>query len=69
LPLVPLKILPLASNTLIPLLLPLSEAILEVRVGPSVLANTLSGGRLRMFACCFLHKSEFLKMDDSDLPF
>jgi len=39
------------------------------RVGPSVLANTLPGGRVRMFACCFLHKSEFLKMDDSDLPY
>ena len=30
LPLIPLKILPLASNTLIPSFLPLSEAVLEV---------------------------------------
>jgi hypothetical protein len=30
LPLIPLKILPLTSNTLIPSFLPLSEAVLEV---------------------------------------
>jgi len=39
------------------------------RVGPSVPANTLPGGWLRIFACCFLHRSEFLKMDESYLQY
>jgi len=39
------------------------------RVGPSIPVNTLPGGRLRIFACCFLHRSEFLKMDESYLQY